>query len=255
LNLTGVDALRGHLPELNSAAGQARMTLMAVLVFALTTAYFLVTDQIPTWAIDSQIVVVALGFLIASLFYSRKKLYLQKYGALAYRNAFFRFVIPGHMILFAAVVHVAYINGPRLPSGWWSLPMLVLGCWFLAVGLTLWFRAVIAFGADHLAMLYVYYPEQSRLVDTAIYAVLRHPTYAATLRIVAGLALLNGTAFALTFALLMPLGLTGWIRLVEERELIERLGQSYVEYRRGVPAFWPRPASLRKFFQFLLVGK
>jgi len=69
-----------------------------------------------------------------------------------------------------------------------------------------------------------------------------------------GLALLNGNANAIAFAILMPLGLTGWIRLVEEKELIERFGQSYLDYRKRIPAFWPRLPDFGVFFKFLITG-
>jgi protein-S-isoprenylcysteine O-methyltransferase Ste14 len=68
------------------------------------------------------------------------------------------------------------------------------------------------------------------------------------------LALLNGTWFALTCVLIFMLGLWGWVRLVEEKELLERFGPSYAEYRRRVPAFWPRPRDLGRFFKFLITG-
>jgi protein-S-isoprenylcysteine O-methyltransferase Ste14 len=84
---------------------------------------------------------------------------------------------------------------------------------------------------------------------------LRHPIYSSALRICIGLALLNGNANSIAFTIFMPLGLTGWIRLVEEKELIERFGQSYLDYRKRVPAFWPKPRNLGIFFTFLFKGR
>jgi protein-S-isoprenylcysteine O-methyltransferase Ste14 len=123
----------------------------------------------------------------------------------------------------------------------------------VVVGGCLWLRAVLLFGVDNLTMLYVYFPEEGRMVDSSIYGVIRHPIYAAVLYIVIGLALLSGNWTALVFAALMPLGLIGWVRLVEERDLIERF-PDYSNYRLRVPAFWPRPRDLGKFFGFLLRG-
>jgi protein-S-isoprenylcysteine O-methyltransferase Ste14 len=70
-----------------------------------------------------------------------------------------------------------------------------------------------------------------------------------------GLALLNGNANAIAFAILLPLGFTGWVRLVEEKELINRFGQPYLNYREHIPAFWPRLHDTGKFFIFLFTGK
>src|SRR4030042_3598322 len=102
-------------------------------------------------------------------------------------------------------------------------------------------------------MVHVYHPFEGPLVTTQIHGVLRHPVYAGVLRVIIGLALLNGNANALVFIFFMPLGLTGWIRLVEERELIERFGQTYLEYRKKVPAFWPRIRDIPNYLRFLLM--
>jgi len=75
------------------------------------------------------------------------------------------------------------------------------------------------------------------------------------LRMAIGLALLNGNANALAFAVLMPIGITGWIRLVEEKELIERFGQSYLEYRKRVPALFPKWRNIGAFVKFLVTGE
>ncbi len=125
----------------------------------------------------------------------------------------------------------------------------------LCIGAILWIRSIFAFGADNLALLYVYHPEESRIVDSGIYGILRHPIYASALRVWIGLALLNGNANSIVFSIFVPLGLTGWIRLVEEKELIERFGQSYLDYRKRTPAFWPRLRDLGKFFIFLFTGR
>ena len=87
---------------------------------------------------------------------------------------------------------------------------------------------------------------------TGIYGLIRHPIYASALRVIAGLCLLNGTWQALVFAFIAPLGLTGWVRLVEEKELLKRF-PDYRDYRRHVPAFW----SLRiyQFWRYLLSGR
>ena len=93
------------------------------------------------------------------------------------------------------------------------------------------------------------------MVNSNIYSVLRHPVYAGVLRVIIALALLNGNGNSLAFIPFAPLGLFGWIRLVEEKELIELFGPSYLDYRKHVPAFWPRATDYGKFFGFLLTGK
>lgn len=254
MKLKGTDILSKYVPELNSTGGTLRIALYAISLFALVTAYFIVTDNIPTWSIDSQIIIMALGYLILSLFFSRKQLYKEKYKELAYRNAFAHYAIPGLALIFGAVAHAGYMNGPFVPIGWWTTVFTALGWFMLIVGSILSLRSLFTFGADNVTMLYVYHPEESRVVDSSIYSILRHPVYAGMLRVTTGLALLNGNANSIAFTFILPLGLIGWIRLVEEKELIERFGQSYLDYRNRVPAFVPRLRDLGLFFKFLITG-
>jgi methanethiol S-methyltransferase len=87
-------------------------------------------------------------------------------------------------------------------------------------------------------LMYVYFPDESRLVSSNVYSVLRHPIYSAVLRFIFALVLWNGSAFALFAGVMAPLSIFVWVRLIEERELIERLGDGYRDYRRRVPAFF-----------------
>jgi protein-S-isoprenylcysteine O-methyltransferase Ste14 len=73
------------------------------------------------------------------------------------------------------------------------------------------------------------------------------------MRVGLGLALLNSGIFALSFMPFLPLGFFGWIRLVEEKDLIERFSD-YAEYRKRTPAFWVKPQDIGKFFKFLITG-
>ncbi|MBM3178848.1 MAG: isoprenylcysteine carboxylmethyltransferase family protein [Chloroflexi bacterium] len=255
MNFKGMDVLAKYVPELNSTGGKIRIGLYAIGWVSLVTAYFIITDKIPTWSIDSQILVIAVGYLVLSQFFSRKQAYKEKYKELAYRYAFAHYGIPGLALILSAVAHAGYMNGPVIPTGWWTIVFLVLGWFMVCIGALLWIRGVFTFGADNLAMLYVYYPEEGKIISSSIYSVLRHPVYAGVLRVGIGLALLNGNANAIAFAILMPLGLTSWIRLVEEKELIERFGQSYLDYRKRTPAFWPKLRDLGTFFKFLIMGR
>jgi protein-S-isoprenylcysteine O-methyltransferase Ste14 len=255
MGVNGMEQLRKHVPDLNTRDGRIRVGLYALGWFLLVTFYFVVSDHIPTWSIDSQIVVIALGFILLRLFFTHKKAYQEKYKELAYRNACAHYGIPGLAIIMAAVAHAAYMNGPFMPRGWWTTVFIVLGIWLLIIGAALWIRGIFAFGLDNLALLYVYYPKEGKIVDSKIYSILRHPVYAGVLRVIIGLALLNGNGNSIAFILFAPLGLFGWIRLIEEKELIERFGQSYLDYRKRVPAFWPRLRDYGKFFGFLLTGK
>lgn len=168
MDLNGMEHLRKHVPDLNSRGGQFKVGSYVLFWFALVTCYFILTDNIPAWSIDSQIIVIALGFLVLSFFFSRKQVYKQKYGDLAYRFAFAHYGIPGLALILSAVAHTAYMNGPHVPTGWWTNVFVALGWLMLAVGAGLWIRSILAFGFDNLALLYVYFPEEGRLIDADI---------------------------------------------------------------------------------------
>lgn len=255
MKFIGMDILSKHVPELNSTGGRARIALYALGLLALVTAYFIVTDHIPTWSIDSQIIIISLGFLVLSLFFSRKQVYKEKYKELAYRNAYAHYAMPGLALIIGAIGHSSYMNGPAIPQGWWTMFFFGLGWFMVCIGALLAIRSIFVFGADNLALLYVYHPEEGRIMDTGIYGILRHPICASALRLFVGLAFLNSNANSILFTPFVPLALIGWIHLVEEKELIERFGQSYLDYRKRVPAFWPKFRDLGKYYYFLLTGK
>ena len=254
MSFKGFEPLRKHVPDLQTTGGFILVILAFAAIIILTTSFFILVDfKFIEWLPDGEIVIMALGFLIMSRFYSQRKNYQQKFGELAYRNAFARFNIPGLAIVFASIGHLGYIAGPEIPGIWWR-PLVIAGGWvFVIIGETLWVRAVNALGADNLAMLYVYYPSESKMINSSIYQILRHPVYGAALYIGIGLAMAHANWYALLVALILSIFLTGWVRLVEEKELLERF-PDYATYRKRIPSFWPQPSDYGGFFRFLIIG-
>ena len=252
----GIEQMQAHVPDMRTRRGNLLIGLYVLGSFALVTLFFIMLDsRWPQWTLVTQFVVLGVGFFWLARFITRRAAFKQKWGELAYRNAFAIHGVPGLALILSAVIHIAYMPGPAIPLGWWSPGLVTLGWYFSIIGFVLWLRAVFTFGFDNLAMLYVYFPEEGRMVDSAIYGILRHPVYAGVIRLGFGLGLLNGNWFALTFGLFMPFGMTLWLRLVEEKELLERFGQGYADYRQRVPAFWPRPRAYGKFWRFLITGR
>ena len=254
MEINGLEVLGKHVPEIQTTRGIALAILSFVVVFVVTSLFFVLVDiRFIEWLPDGEIVIMALGFLIMSRFYSQKKAYQQKYGESAFRNAFARFNIPGLGIVFASIAHLGYIAGPAIPGVWWR-PILIAGGWvFVVIGAALWIRSVTAFGVDNLTMLYVYFPAERKMTDSSIYQILRHPVYAAALYIGIGLSFIHANWYALLVALILPIFLTGWIRLVEEKELLESF-PDYASYRKRVPAFWPRVQDTMGFYRFVILG-
>ena len=86
-------------------------------VFGATTGFFLLVDRyFAEWMPDGEIVVLALGFLILSRFFSQKDRYIARFGEQAYARAFTSFGIPGLGIVFGAIAHLAYMPGPLVPD-------------------------------------------------------------------------------------------------------------------------------------------
>jgi protein-S-isoprenylcysteine O-methyltransferase Ste14 len=256
MTIKGLDQLRKHVPDFNSPIGVLRILFIPMLLILLVTA-LLTSEYLSStaWLLGGEILFGGLGFFLLYLFIQYRNDFKARFGPLAYSKAVRWFGFPGVAIIAAVVAHIRSIPGPEIPHYGWYVVLPGLGWALIAVGLLLFLRTLHTFGLDYLIMLYVYFPEESHLVDHKIYTILRHPAYAAAQCLTFGLALLNGNWLALVCALIFALGLWGWVRLVEEKELIERFGPSYNEYRRRVPAFWPRLRDLKGFFEILIVGE
>jgi protein-S-isoprenylcysteine O-methyltransferase Ste14 len=256
MTIKGLDQLRKHVPDWNTPLGILRFFLLPVILFFLVTVFFnTIRFNWPFWQLVAEILLDGLGFGLLYQFFRYKQDYKARFGPLAYSRAASRFGLPGVTIIAAVVARIRYLSSLEIPRFGWYIVLPVLGWMLIIAGALLGLRTVQIFGVDNLTMLYVYFPEESHLVDHKIYNIMRHPAYAAVQFIAFGLAFLNGSWVALACAFLTLLGLWGWVRLVEEKELIKRFGAAYIEYRKRVPAFWPRLRDLSEFFGFLIVGR
>jgi protein-S-isoprenylcysteine O-methyltransferase Ste14 len=256
VSFRGLDQLRARVPDLRSPVRRLVVGLIGIASFAAATVVMLTVDlRWPSWTLLGQFGVVIVAYLLVSQFFWQKARLQTRYGDMAYRNAFGAYVLTGLPMEFAAIAHTAYLPGERAVTGGAALVLWMIGFYLLATGLVLWARAVFTFGADNLAMLYVYFPAEGRIVDSSIYGLIRHPTYSAVVRLGMTLGLWRGTWCSIAFALFMPIGLTIYLRLVEEPDLIERFGEGYANYRQKVPAFVLRLRDAGRFYRFLVSGK
>jgi protein-S-isoprenylcysteine O-methyltransferase Ste14 len=256
MHFPGQDKLRTHLPDLQSPVLSLLLAMIGFTSFAAATAAMIAVDHFfPAWTLMGQIGVLIIAFLLESQFFRQKIRLKTRLGNMAYRYAFRAYILPSAPVIFAVILHTAYLPGDRVVTGYSATVISVIIVYLLLTGAIILARAIFTFGADNLALLYVYFPEEGRLVDSSIYALIRHPAYSAVLRIGVAIGLWRGTWFSIAFALFMPVGMTIWLKLVEEPELIERFGEGYATYRRKVPAFVPRLRDLGKFWRFLVCGK
>ena len=81
--------------------------------------------------------------------------------------------------------------------------------------------------------------QKGRLLQEGIYGVVRHPRYlSAGVSVIANAFFINYAGLYILVLLLVPVGYL--MIVLEERELIERFGEEYRKYQRGVPRLIPR---------------
>ncbi len=143
----------------------------------------------------------------------------------------------------------AFANGAE-PLVFWA--RMILAAFFLIVGIIMMIRSLQTFGFDYMAVVYLYFPEESKIQNHEIYSVLRHPAYAGVLTIGLSGMFYTFTMYSIIFFFIYLLGFYIHIRFVEEKELITRFGAPYQDYMKRVPAFFVKPSKIRSFFGFLL---
>ena len=251
--IPGQAIFRGRSELETPANGLLALATVVVVAGVAIALFALIDGRFVASTLVTQAIVMWTGLAIVSQMFSRRAALKARYGDRAFSIAFRWFAIPGLMLVFVGVAHFAWIEGERIvPHEIALIPVIYL----LATGVVLWARALFVFGIDNLSLMYVYFPAESRLVDSKIYGILRHPIYSAVLRIIFALVIWNGSAFALFAGVIAPLSMYVWVRQVEERELIERLGDGYRAYRDRTPAFFNLdPRAWLMLWWFLLTGK
>ncbi|MHA2354998.1 MAG: methyltransferase family protein [Candidatus Thorarchaeota archaeon] len=280
-----MDKFREKLPKYTrwrAAALGVSILISWTIAFILILFVDSVPRLYPTMSILVQIepilpiIAVLISELIAfrlvwSVWFNRDK-YLAKFGELAYQKAIPRGLF-GISLVFAICLHI-YVPIHMLPPGMPANPLTttlsssalsflgvpieidlairVFGAVaFLMIGGLTARSAVLTFGIDYMALVYLYYPEESEIQQHEIYSVLRHPAYFGVLSIAAGGLLLGLSVYSLVLFVMFFFGLLAHIRLVEEKELIVRFGESFIDYQKKVPALRIRLRDLRAFFRFL----
>lgn len=219
------------------------------------------------------IIIESVGFLLVwQLWLWRDKL-KTKYGPTSYQRVFlFGFSGIIFVITIAINQYVPYYS--FAPNFWISSPVHVLATpletffgiagpiifyikealsvIFLIVGFLMCTRAIQTFGFDYMVVLYLYFPEESKIQKNEIYSALRHPTYAGVLLIALGGSFLTFTLLSFAVYLIFLVGFYIHVHFVEEKELIQRFGDSYRKYQMKVPAFFVNPDNMRVFLRFLL---
>jgi protein-S-isoprenylcysteine O-methyltransferase Ste14 len=138
-----------------------------------------------------------------------------------------------------------HVRGPLLAveygtNSWLLLPALVF--YVTAVWIQVKIRKLLPF------KVMAGVPELDRsgkggkLLNTGLYTKIRHPRYLAVTMGMIAFALFTNYLAMYAFIPLLVIGLVT-IAWLEERELVERFGEEYVQYRRRVPMIIPQSIS------------
>jgi protein-S-isoprenylcysteine O-methyltransferase Ste14 len=226
----------------------------------------------PFTPIVSSIIIISIGFLTVRKFWRIRDKYLSKFGEKAYQKAF-KLIIIGIPMLFSVIIHSFFPTDLIIPfrnydslSLYLAIPIseliinfpvyfyylrLVLAIFFVGLGLLVINRALSFFGIDYMALVYLFYPDESTLQNHEIFSILRHPTYHGLLMISIGGIFFRFSIYSIIYFLIFLLGINLHIKYVEERELIQRFGEDYKRYMRNVPAFFIKLKDIKKYFSTL----
>lgn len=167
-------------------------------------------------------------------FHKNRNLYLKIFGAQAYKKAFYRYFLPGFISNSFQVLHPLFTGGYIIFKFTF---IKIIGAAIVVVALYIGYRAFSTLGLDRTTMFYSYFPEEDTLVNHKIYSSLRHPLYSMIIHFVIGFALINGAVEALIQAFIAYIA----VRIItknEEKELLNRFGNSYADYMKKTPAYF-----------------
>ena len=218
------------------------------------------------------LIVEAVGFLLVWQMWLLRDRLKAKYGSTAYQQVFlFGFGGVVWVLTVAVNQYIPYYS--FAPAFWMTSPLQTLAtpleAFFgaaapvvfilreaiavalLVIGFLMIIRAFHVFGMDYMVVLYLYFPEESQIQQNKIYSALRHPTYAGAIIVCLGGAFFTFTLLSFAVFTLYLVGFYIHIYLVEERELIQRFGESYHSYRKRVPAFFVSPRHVGTLLRFI----
>ena len=284
LYMKGMDKLREKLPAYPGKR-LAILPLRALLTGILGYAFLIILSLIPRffpgnyflWAIEPVLPLVGSVLLAAFALWliwglwNKRVEMKERYGNLAYQKMINRGL--SGVFLIPSIVFLAFTLGRSFPTispvnpitTQWSTSILdlmgdplgmelwirmVLSFIFLVLGMLTLRAALFTFGLDYMAVVYLFFPEESEVQQHEIYSVIRHPAYLSGVLLSAAGLFFRFSVYSILLFLLVYLvfRLQIW---KEEKELVERFGEGYNEYRKSVPAFLVRPSKMKAYFRFL----
>lgn len=283
--IKGINKFREKLPAF-SGKKIILLPIFAIVSITFAILFLLVFDILPTsistvgnWAfirpwlpIIGGLLLEILGlFLVFQMWFWRVR-FKKKFGKLAYQRIFFA----GFMGIIFIIVNAfhplirfeTYYNGNPGPIlNYLIYPItsfmpniypilnviqIILGTFVMLGAFLMLLHSMVDFGFDYMTVVYLYFPEESQIKNNEIYSMLRHPTYSGAIMMSIGATITHLTIYSFVFLAIFIIGFAIHIRFVEEKELIQRFGNSYVEYRKKVHAFFVQPSKWGSFLKYLV---
>jgi protein-S-isoprenylcysteine O-methyltransferase Ste14 len=156
----------------------------------------------------------------------------------------------GSALFFAVAPGVVAGLVPWLLTDWetvaeWWPPLRVLGAVLVIAAAIVLGLAFARFVIEGLGTPAPVAPTE-HLVVGGLYRYVRNVMYIAVTTAIVGQALLLGSPGLLAYAAAMWALMAAFARFYEEPTLADRYGAQYEEYRRAVPAWWPRLRGSRR---------
>jgi protein-S-isoprenylcysteine O-methyltransferase Ste14 len=149
----------------------------------------------------------------------------------------------GSLVFLALAPGVAAGVVPWLLTGWDStdppLALQVVGAVLIAAGLAVLLHAFARFVVEGIGTPAPVAPPE-HLVVGGLYRHVRNPMYVAVAATIIGQAALLGRPVLLIYAAAFVAVVSAFVYGYEQPVLSKRFGERYEEYRRNVPAWWPR---------------
>lgn len=285
MQLKGWDKLKEKIPKYMGWRG-AVIGLLLILAFVTALALMVLIDSVarifpqvsvlvliePILPILGTLMCQFIAFRLIWSVWNNRDRYVQELGELAYQKAFPRAFF-GISWIFAIFVHIYYpievlpTGTPVNPMtallaqslfsfvgvpGGFDLMIRIIGSFiFVIFGMLTIRSALLTFGIDYMALVYLYYPDESQVQQHEIYSVIRHPTYLGAIFFAMGGLWLRFSVYSLVLFVVFLIGFLVHIFFIEEKELRERFGEAFREYQKRVPALRIRFRDMRVYFRFL----
>lgn len=283
MEIKGIDKLHEKLPKYRNKLKLIPLIGLFALVTGLCVMIFF--DIIARVFVDYTFLAVleplmplvgvalceVIAFILVTRMWQNRKRWKEELGDLAYQHAL-PHGFTGVFLLFGVVLH-GYVSVRSLPPGpplndltinmsksllhMLGIPLdldpylrLILGGLFILLAMMTARRAILTFGLDYMLVVYLYFPQESEMQEREIYSVIRHPAYFSGVLGGIGYIMLRFSIYSLIFFVLLMIFLKAFIS-VEERELVERFGESYQEYMSEVPGLYVKPRKIGVFLRYL----